>query len=92
MCEQLQDVARTLIWREDRVEDVIDFAVDDDECAPLEELHATCLKCWEVERLGEAEVFVRQDWEWQVEAFGGFALVVGGLSRESVKMVDSEGF
>ena len=87
----LFDVARTLVGWEDGVEDVVDLAVEDDEGTALEEGHSAGFERGEIEGLGEDEVLVGEDGERQVEALGGFALVVSGLGRESEEMVDAQG-
>ena len=81
-----------MVGWEDGVEDVVDFAVEDDEGTAVEEGHSAGFERGEIEGLGEDKVFVGEDWEWEVEALGGFALVVDGLGRESEEMVDAQGF
>ena len=70
----------------------MDFAVQDDECAALEEGHSAGFERGQIEGVGEIEMLVGEAWEREVETLGGFALVVDGLGRESEKMVDAEGF
>lgn len=81
-----------MVGREDGVEDVVDFAVEDEERAALEEGHSAGFEGGEIEGLGEDEVLVGEDGKRQMEAFGGFVLIVGGLGRESEEMVDAEVF
>ena len=80
-----------MVGWEDGVEDVVDFSLEEDEGTALKEGHSAGFERGEIEGLGEDEVLVGEDREREMEALGGFSLVVNGLGRESEEMVDAHG-
>src|SRR5690242_15846509 len=78
------DVFGVLVRWEDRVEDLLDAAVADDQRDALEQGHVLDLEGGQVESAGEGQLFVAQQLEGQVQPLGGFALVGGVLSAQPV--------
>ena len=81
--EPLNYIARAPIRRKHWIENVLNFAVLDNQREALEERHPARVKRRQVHRSGEFQVLVRQYHERQMHTFRCFALISGVLSRET---------
>src|SRR4029077_15678818 len=81
--EPAQDFIRALIGREDRVEDMLDAPVPDDQGDALHEPRAFHLEGWQAQGIAELELRIAQHREREVKALAHLLLVGRGLRAEA---------
>jgi len=77
--EPSQHFVGTFIGRKHWIKDLLDAAISNDQCQPLQEPHSACGKRGQSQDIAQLESGVTENLKWKVEALGHLALVLGSL-------------